>query len=565
MDEYQLAVHAANMVNSDSYCGKIVQYVTMYASECVACSESLDVSCAHERMILVRKAARSLIVMVMVYLAIVAVAPPALAGGILIDKPALLGVSQTDLKLLNPDRRVFNDWNLSASFRLVDASNAPLATGPSTAWAEVVITWSAPSPLVSGQLPVKYNVYRSSANDDLFQAKNRLNDFALTGLTVTDSVAVGRYYYAVQAVLTDGTVVSSSAPMEANLVATPPTQPTTQPGTDEGIVPSSGGPGKFPIYLIIDGIPGSIAEGGFAGGSHVLDYQWGVTHADAGSGPSLQQLTVVREPDNASGGIATAYYTGQQIPTVTMTVCGRVVGPSGGDLPHYRLTLYNARVADLQVELGDQSVCQVLEKISFVYDDIKVQGRYATDGVQPGQMIAVDYRDNHVVAPEAADKTPMSSRGDAYARAPRGVYLTVPGMPANTSIPMNAIKYGIEISDFHFGGSWSATGPVLGRMTVAKRVDAASIRLVAACFTGELIPDACLEVARGAGPGGGYVVYRAALTGVRIESVQAAKSDDENAADQEILVLSYTGMTIESRSIGMTGPGPWVTAQLQSR
>ncbi len=511
-------------------------------------------------MILVR-ITRSLIALVMVCVVIAGVARPTQAGPLLIDQPISPRDGRTDVTLVSPDRLAVGEWKPQVSFSLIDASNGQAASDQAVARAEVVIAWNAPPQLARSLQVVRYNVYRCTTTEGLFQAKNRLNDFAMTSLTIKDSITAGRYYYGVQAVLTDGTVVSSSAPVEANVVATPPTQPATQPGTAEGIVPSSGGPGGFPTYMVIDGIPGSIAAGGFAGGSHVLDYQWGVVHADGETGPSLQQLTIVREPDNASGGIATAYFSGQQIPKVTMTVCDRVPGPGGGDQPFYRLTLYNVRVADFQVELGDPSIYQVWEKISFIYDDIKVQGRYTTDGAQPGQMIAVDYVNQHVIAPEPADKTPKSSRGDAVARSTRGVYLTVPGMPANRSIPMNAIKYGIEVSDFHFGGLWSESGPGLGQMTIEKRVDAASIRLVAACLSGEQIPEACLEVARGAGPGMDYVMYRVALTGVRVEGVHVERADHESLVDREIVVLGYSGITIESRSISMSGPGPWVTAQ----
>ncbi|MGE5654154.1 MAG: type VI secretion system tube protein Hcp [Bacillota bacterium] len=443
-------------------------------------------------------------------------------------------------------RPTMDGWNLAGSFRMIEAWNGKAAA---CGQADVVITWSAPPQLMRSQQVVKYNVYRSSTDRDLFQAKNRLNDFPLTKLTINDRVLEGHYYYGVQAILADGTAVSSD-PMEANVVAVaPPAQVGTQPATTENSVPSSGG-GPLAIYMMVDGIPGSITEGGFAGGSYVLSYEWGVTHAEGSTAPTLGTLTVLRNPDSTSVPLAEAFYLGNSIPKVTMTVCHY---QAGYDRPFYRLVLTNVKVANYEVERGDQ-VGVILEKITLGYEGLKVQGYESEDPAMgiSNTMLAVDYLNGSVIGPEPSTRVPASSHGAVQARAPKGTYLTMTDIPGPATTGLNVIKNAMEVSDFQFASD---------HMVIKKRIDPASVRLVTACLSGQRVPTAVLEIA------GKFdcIYYRVSLTDVKVIGVSSSSSALPNQIPMEVVELSYAGIMIEYRSIGgaVNAPvfGPWVATQ----
>lgn len=507
-----------------------------------------------------RREYRAAVALLLVCLVISVVPQATLAAPIIVDQSTLPGISRIapdNWNLIDRARMASDGWSLQARYRMIDAWNGQTASGASNGRAEVVISWSTPPRLVNNQ-QVKYNVYRSSSGEDLFQAKNRLNDFAMTGLTITDNVVAGRYYYAAQAVLADGTVVASSDAMEANVVAAPPpAQVGTQPATTENRLPSSGGLDGSPIYLMVEGVTGSISEGAFAGGSHVLDWQWGVVH-EGTAAPDLQQLTIHRPPDGASIPLAQAFYTGSSIPKVTLTVCK---AQGGSVLPYYRLVLSAVRVAALNVEQGDE-YGSIIECLGFAYDAIKVQC-YEAENVPPSgsnRMIAVDYANGSITGPEPATKIPASSHEapNPVGTAPRGAYLTVTGIPGSTTTPVNVIRNAIDVLDFRFGGVRNANGLMSERMTIEKYVDPASVRLVTACLAGQQIPRAVLEIS---GPGQ-YLYYRVTLTDVKVVSLSL--SDATNEIPKESVELSYGGITIEYRSISATPQsgavaGPWTS------
>ncbi|MGE5673625.1 MAG: type VI secretion system tube protein TssD [Mycobacterium leprae] len=73
----------------------------------------------------------------------------------------------------------------------------------------VVLKWAAP-PEAAGKSLQGYIVYRSTDPNRVVDAANSIVDFPVEKPTLTDVVRTGTYYYAVQAVLKDGTKLDAS-------------------------------------------------------------------------------------------------------------------------------------------------------------------------------------------------------------------------------------------------------------------------------------------------------------------------------------------------------------------
>lgn len=87
--------------------------------------------------------------------------------------------------------------------------------------AEVVLSWSD-LPVPSGKQLRGYHVYRSETQGDLFDQSNQITEFATTKPSFKDYSPAGLYYYAVQAIYSDGTKALASRPQEVNTGAAAP-------------------------------------------------------------------------------------------------------------------------------------------------------------------------------------------------------------------------------------------------------------------------------------------------------------------------------------------------------
>lgn len=119
---------------------------------------------------------------------------------------------------------------------------------------QVSLSWNTPT-LAAGQAVRGYHVYRFSSRADALLAfgndgssgsaalreKARLTDFPVGKPVLLDAVGDGKYYYVVQATLTDGTLLPSTSPLE--VVMTSGKLQTGKPAFDD---PLSGSQAQVP-------------------------------------------------------------------------------------------------------------------------------------------------------------------------------------------------------------------------------------------------------------------------------------------------------------------------------
>lgn len=234
---------------------------------------------------------------------------------------------------------------------------------------QVALTWSA-VPVPEGRQLLGYHVYRSTSQEQLFDLANRVTEFAVKELSLSDYLSPGVFYYAVQAYYVDGTAALGSTPLEVRVEAGPagggaapiPSSPSA------GNAPASIDGNDFRVYLAVNGIPGSMVERKpFMADIYVKSFSWGEKMSiayGAGSGAgkvNMDDLVVIKPIDRASVGLAGACAVGEHIRELRLTVCRMI---RGREVPVYSIYLYDVLVSGTSVEM-DQG--QFFERVSFNY------------------------------------------------------------------------------------------------------------------------------------------------------------------------------------------------------
>jgi type VI secretion system secreted protein Hcp len=130
-------------------------------------------------------------------------------------------------------------------------------------------------------------------------------------------------------------------------------------------------------FLQVDGVVGDSVERAFPNAMSIRTFSFGISSPSAsiatgmaGGKVSFAQLNVTKQLDKASAGLMRAAATGQNIPTVTLSL-RRGTGP--GAFVYYKVTLNGAVVTSYKISDNTMESAAPAEELSLNFARINVE------------------------------------------------------------------------------------------------------------------------------------------------------------------------------------------------